>query len=149
MRHLPYIAPMKVSQRSLIEPGTQNALLGAAEAANFLGISRQSLYNWMHLSRLPTVRIGRWLRFRVNDLERFVANEPMGPIASVVYDAPIPAHLEPGAANNLSALRKAIRRSGKSDRQFALQVLGRDERTLRRWLAGESPIPSVVLKTLK
>lgn len=31
----------------------------------------------------------------------------------------------------------AITRSGLSARQFATKVMGRDERTIRRWLAGE------------
>lgn len=41
-------------------------------------------------------------------------------------------------------LRDAIARSGLSARQYALTVLVRDERTVRRWLAGDSPIPAPV-----
>jgi hypothetical protein len=38
-------------------------------------------------------------------------------------------------------LRKAIDKSGLSARQFAEIVMGRNERTIRRWLAGDSAIP--------
>ena len=37
-------------------------------------------------------------------------------------------------------LRRRIRESGLSARQFATAIMGRDERTIRRWLAGE-PMP--------
>jgi hypothetical protein len=46
-------------------------------------------------------------------------------------------------------LRAAIERSGMSARAFAVRVLLRDERTVRRWLAGESPIPAVVRDRLR
>lgn len=43
-------------------------------------------------------------------------------------------------------LRRAIAASGLSARRFARAVLTRDERTVRRWLAGGSPIPALVLR---
>jgi hypothetical protein len=46
-------------------------------------------------------------------------------------------------------LQDAIAASGLSDRRFATEVLIRDERTVRRWLSGESPIPAVVLTFLR
>jgi Arc/MetJ family transcription regulator len=45
-------------------------------------------------------------------------------------------------------LRAAIEASGLSARRFAVEVLIRDERTVRRWLAGDSPIPAVVVAKL-
>lgn len=41
-------------------------------------------------------------------------------------------------------LRQRITESGLSARRFAMEVLKRDERTIRRWLAGDSPIPKEV-----
>lgn len=41
-------------------------------------------------------------------------------------------------------LRRAIEATGLSARRFAVEVLVRDERTVRRWLAGDSPIPHAV-----
>ena len=46
-------------------------------------------------------------------------------------------------------LRTAIERSGLSARQYAVTVLLRDERTVRRWLAGDSPIPQPVVEFLE
>lgn len=48
----------------------------------------------------------------------------------------------------VALLRAAIRRSGLSNRQFAERVLARDERTVRRWIAGTSPIPDAVVRWL-
>jgi hypothetical protein len=46
-------------------------------------------------------------------------------------------------------LALAIERSGLSARAFARDVLWRDERTVRRWLSGESPVPKVVTDRLR
>lgn len=46
-------------------------------------------------------------------------------------------------------LRKRIEASGLSARRFAREVLLRDERTVRRWLAGDSPIPEPVMAFLR
>jgi hypothetical protein len=46
-------------------------------------------------------------------------------------------------------LAEAIQRSGLSARAFAIQILWRDERTVRRWLAGDSPVPAVVADRLR
>ncbi len=46
-------------------------------------------------------------------------------------------------------LRRAIEASGLSARRFATEILLRDERTVRRWLAGDSPIPDAVMEFLK
>lgn len=46
-------------------------------------------------------------------------------------------------------LELAIERSGLSARAFARDVLWRDERTVRRWLSGESPVPKVVADRLR
>lgn len=46
-------------------------------------------------------------------------------------------------------LRAAIEASGLSARRFAVEILLRDERTVRRWLAGDSPIPEPVVRFLE
>lgn len=46
-------------------------------------------------------------------------------------------------------LKQRIGESGLSARRFALEVLRRDERTIRRWLASDSPIPRPVLDFLE
>lgn len=46
-------------------------------------------------------------------------------------------------------LEAAIERSGLSARKYAELVLVRDERTIRRWLKGTSPIPKAVREMLQ
>ena len=48
----------------------------------------------------------------------------------------------------IQLLRDRIEDSGLSVRRFALEILLREDRTVRRWLAGDSPIPRVVLEWL-
>lgn len=46
--------------------------------------------------------------------------------------------------SDAALLTKAIEASGMSARRFAVRVLIRDERTVRRWLAEKSPMPKPV-----
>lgn len=46
-------------------------------------------------------------------------------------------------------LSSAITRSGLSVRHFAVQELTRDERTVRRWLAGDQPLAKEVRRHLE
>lgn len=48
------------------------------------------------------------------------------------------------ASDPANLLRSAIEASGLSASAFARQVLLREPRTIRRWLSGESPVPSIV-----
>ena len=50
--------------------------------------------------------------------------------------------------DDAAKLRAVIEASGLSARRFARDVLFRDERTVRRWLAGDSPIPEPVSSRL-
>lgn len=45
-------------------------------------------------------------------------------------------------------IRAAIAASGLSARQYAERVMIRDERTIRRWSSGVSPIPNIVRAVL-
>lgn len=46
-------------------------------------------------------------------------------------------------------LRTVIDASGLSARQWAEDVAWRDERTVRRWINGQSPIPKIVVDRLR
>jgi hypothetical protein len=54
-----------------------------------------------------------------------------------------------GGDGTVALLRDAIHASGMSARRFAEDVLVRDERTIRRWLNGHSPMPTSVIRWLK
>lgn len=50
-------------------------LLDVTEAAATLGLkSPRTLYKWAYAGRIPSVRIGRLLRFRCSDIERLIAS---------------------------------------------------------------------------
>ncbi len=49
-------------------------LLDVTDAAAALGLkSPRTLYKWAYAGRIPSVRIGRLLRFRRSDIERLIA----------------------------------------------------------------------------
>jgi excisionase family DNA binding protein len=54
-------------------------LLNAVEAAEFLGISRNSLYIWVREGRVPHYKIGTAVRFDVDDLRRWLEANRRGP----------------------------------------------------------------------
>ena len=51
-------------------------LLTVDEVAQILRVPRSWVYS--HLDLLPTVRLGRYIRFRSNDIEDFVAGQGRG-----------------------------------------------------------------------
>jgi hypothetical protein len=56
----------------------------------------------------------------------------------------MPDRMDPEKAARIKLLQRAIELSGMSARQFAIQVLIRDDRTVRKWLHGDSEVPDVV-----
>ena len=58
--------------RTLTDP--PDHLLDVAEAATLLGLrSPRTLYKWAYAGRIPSVKIGRLVRFRRSDVERLIA----------------------------------------------------------------------------
>jgi len=51
---------------------TTDRLLRPREAAEMLGISRGTLYNWAYQRRIPIVKLGHTLRFSRKELERYI-----------------------------------------------------------------------------
>ena len=49
-----------------------DCLLKPAEAADYLGLTLATIYTKASRRQLPTVKVGRSLRFRRSDLERIV-----------------------------------------------------------------------------
>jgi len=50
----------------------QKQLLDSTEAAEFLGISKNTLYEWTSQRKLPYVKVGGLLKFKRTDLERWL-----------------------------------------------------------------------------
>ena len=47
-------------------------LLNVNEAAEYIGTSPGTMYQKVHLNEIPYVKIGRALRFDVNDLDEWI-----------------------------------------------------------------------------
>jgi len=52
---------------------TITRLLSASDAAKFLAISERTLWTLTHTGKLPAVKIGRAVRYDLNDLNEFIA----------------------------------------------------------------------------
>ena len=55
-----------------MEANTQARLVTVREAADYLSVSVSTLYGWVWQRRIPFVKVGRALRFDVDDLKKFV-----------------------------------------------------------------------------
>lgn len=53
----------------------QSELLSREEAAQYLGVKKQTLAAWAHTGRhdLPMVKVGRLVKYRLSDLEKWLA----------------------------------------------------------------------------
>ncbi len=49
-----------------------NHLVDVSEAARILGLKKSTVYQWAYERRLPTIKLGRALRFRVSDLNKLI-----------------------------------------------------------------------------
>jgi excisionase family DNA binding protein len=63
---------MTVRSGVVFNGGVGKRLLNAEEAARYLGLKTDTVYKKARLRELPSVRVGRALRFDVNELDRFV-----------------------------------------------------------------------------
>jgi excisionase family DNA binding protein len=52
---------------------SQDRLLDVKEAAAMLGLKPSTLYQWAYERRLPVVKLGRALRFRLSDLQALIS----------------------------------------------------------------------------
>lgn len=51
----------------------ESPLMKVAEAADYLTVSAETVRRWAREDRLPFHRMGRGLRFKKTDLDRFIA----------------------------------------------------------------------------
>ena len=54
------------------------SLLDAAGAAEYLSVSEWTVRDWVRQGRIPHVKLGRALRFRMTDLESYVDTNVVG-----------------------------------------------------------------------
>lgn len=60
-------------------------LLNRKQAAEYLGLSYQTLANWQSNKKvnLPTIRIGRAVRYRRSDLDEYLKSKTVNPVEGV------------------------------------------------------------------
>jgi hypothetical protein len=58
-------------------------------------------------------------------------------------------HAHTTFTDRVRLLARAIEQSGLTQRDFAIAVLVRDPRTVRRWLTGDRPMPTLVVHYLE
>jgi len=60
--------------------GVERGLLSRAEAAAYLGVASQTLANWFSTKRypLPAIKIGRRVKYRRRDLDKFIDDNRVG-----------------------------------------------------------------------
>ncbi len=63
---------MTVDNRLRLNGDVGKRLLNAREAACYLGLEVDTIYKKARLRELPSVKVGRALRFDLNALERYV-----------------------------------------------------------------------------
>ena len=71
MRHASH-EDVTVTPSLLFNSGVGKRLLNVREAAQYLGLEVDTVYKKARLRELPSVKVGRALRFDVKALERFV-----------------------------------------------------------------------------
>ncbi len=54
------------------DPRPQKRLLTAPEAAQYLGLAVWTIRQWASQGRIPKVKMGKALRFDVEDLDRYI-----------------------------------------------------------------------------
>ena len=62
-----------VLRQSQKERSTGDRLLTVNDAASMLAMKPSTLYQWAYERHVPTVKIGRALRFRLSDIENLIA----------------------------------------------------------------------------
>lgn len=61
-------------------PSVSCPTLGAKDSAVYVGVREQTLASWRcnHPDRLPFIRVGRVIRYRIETLDRFLAANTVG-----------------------------------------------------------------------
>lgn len=68
-----------VSEKSIVSEQItkQKELLSTAETAEFLGISKNTLYEWIIQKKIPHFKVGRLVKFKKEDLEAWLKKKKM------------------------------------------------------------------------
>lgn len=62
-----------IAENMPIQPGVQNDLMTLSEAANYLQLSKQTIYGYTSSREIPHLKKGKRLRFRKSDLDKWLS----------------------------------------------------------------------------
>jgi|DEB0MinimDraft_6_1074348.scaffolds.fasta_scaffold46052_3 excisionase family DNA binding protein len=62
----------KVAKKKTAKPPVEPKILSAEDAAQYLDIALITLRRWAQQGRIPHLRAGRLLKFRIADLDRWI-----------------------------------------------------------------------------
>jgi excisionase family DNA binding protein len=61
--------PMTLNSNTSPWKSARHALMTEQEASTYLRVCRRSLYNWRKAGLIPYIRLGKAVRFRINEVE--------------------------------------------------------------------------------
>lgn len=62
-----------------------NKLLTINEASEMLGVKRSTLYSWIHQDKIPHIKIGKLVKFKIDQIEAFIESNTINPINTKSY----------------------------------------------------------------
>jgi len=54
-------------------------LLTVDELAEVLSVKKSTIYQWRHLGLIPYIKVGRFVRFREKDIQRWLSSRAVKP----------------------------------------------------------------------
>ena len=61
--------PMTINSSTSLPKTAHHALMTEQEASIYLRVCRRSLYNWRKAGLIPYIKLGKAVRFRINEVE--------------------------------------------------------------------------------
>jgi len=55
-------------------------LLTVDEVAKVLSVRKSTVYQWVHLRLIPHIKVGRFVRFKEEDIERWLKERKVKPV---------------------------------------------------------------------
>jgi len=55
-------------------------LLTVDEVAKVLSVKKSTVYQWVHLRLIPHIKVGRFVRFKEEDIERWLKERKVKPV---------------------------------------------------------------------
>jgi excisionase family DNA binding protein len=79
---------MRIGDVMKADPGVTSPLFSVVEAANYLGMSKDWVYERLK-ALIPHVKIGGALKFRKEDLDRYIASQTIAPMNTRDIRSPV------------------------------------------------------------